>query len=138
VLYSEEELNKLEEVLEDGKILNHLSKVDGILEGLELPSATEMIEDCISNYKKKSMYISKAIFTNNGEKVGTGVAIEVENRDGNGYSVYCSSVVKDGKLPISIVNSLLDLVYVGYQLKTAKTTDVVEIKLNGGDGFKCW
>lgn len=137
MIYSEKELSKVEEVLEDDKICNHLSKIDEVLEGLELPSATEMIEDCIRNYRKKSMYISRAIFTKNGEKVDTGVAIEIENNDGDGYSVYCSSIIRDEKMPVSIVNSLLDLSYSGYQLKTSKTTDVVEIKLKG-DEFKCW
>ena len=138
MVYSNEELERVENILESDKACKHIDALDSLI-GDDLPSASEMIENSIRNYKKKSMYISRAVFLKDGEKIGAGVAIEVENNSGDGYDVHSYYKIEDGKLSIKMVNTLLNLNYSGYELRTSKETNEVEINLDiKKEDFKCW
>ena len=140
MIYSKEELHKVEDILESDKAWRHIESLDNMIGDSELPTVSEMIEDSLRNYKKKSMYISKAIFFNSKkEEVGTGVAIEIETKDGSDYEVCYHSMMEDGKVPVSMLNKLMELSYLGYILKTSKETNIVEIHSGFSKGdFKCW
>lgn len=138
MVYSKEELERVENILESDKACKHIDALDSLI-GDDLPSVSEMVEDSIRNYKKKSMYISRAVFLKEGEKIGTGVAIEVENNSGDGYDVHSYHKIEDGKLSIKMINTLLNLNYSGYELRTSKETNEVEISLDvKKEDFKCW
>lgn len=138
MVYSNKELERVENILESDKACKHIDALDSLI-GDDLPNASEMIEDSIRNYKKKSMYISRAVFLKDGEKIGEGVAIEVENNSGDGYDVHSYYKIEDGKLSIKMVNTLLNLNYSGYELRTSKETNEVEISLDiKKEDFKCW
>lgn len=144
MLYSEEELNQLEEFLEKKEVWELLEKLDGLIakENFDLPSFTGMIEDAIKGYKTKAMYVVPARSEYRG-LIETGFAVEFESHDGSEllndsfYKTFrgekdierVKSILKDGSMSLvssNIVHKLKEMAYMGYELRQPKKDEVVD------------
>ena len=119
MLYSDKELNKVEEILEREESSRLISLLDGIIGDEDLPNASDLLEFGISQYRKKLMYIVKVrIYTDGNFHMGYG--IEVETNDGSLDIPYFYKVSSVGA-PIDIVLKLGELSEIGYRLHGTKS-----------------
>lgn len=119
MLYSDKELNKVEEILEREESSRLISLLDGIIGDEDLPNASDLLEFGISQYRKKLMYIVKVrIHTDGNFHMGYG--IEVETNDGSLDIPYFYKVSSVGA-PIDIVLKLGELSEMGYRLHGTKS-----------------
>lgn len=132
MFYKEKEIDKIESILESEEASKHIVVLDNLINDEDLPSVSEMIEDCISYYRKKSVYLSDAIIYKDGKELGKGLAIEVENENRDGYYVYSAAIIKDGHLPKSLFVILRDLASTGYILRESRNREIIKVELKGG------
>lgn len=121
MLYTKEELNKVTDILEDGKASSLISSLDTDIEkaGEYLPLASDIIEIGINELKKKRMCISEVKYVENGKIVDEGYMIEIE--DDNGFfKIDSQYIISNGKLPVAMITKLTVLSRVGYKLVTFK------------------
>lgn len=121
MLYTKEELNKVTDILEDGKSSSLISSLDTDIEkaGEYLPLASDIIEIGINELKKKRMCISEVKYVENGKIVDEGYMIEIE--DDNGFfKIDSQYIISNGKLPVAMITKLTVLSRVGYKLVTFK------------------
>lgn len=121
MLYTKEELNKVTDILEDGKASSLISSLDTDIEkaGEYLPLASDIIEIGINELKKKRMCISEVKYVENGKIVDEGYMIEIE--DDNGFfKIDSQYIISNGKLPVAMITKLTTLSRVGYKLVTFK------------------
>ena len=131
MFYDEEKIDEVESIIESEEVSKHVVAIDKLITDEELPSVSEMLEDCISYYRKKSMYISDAIIYKDGIELGKGLAIEVEDTKSEGYYVHSAAIIKDGRIPKSLFNVLRDLVSLGYILRESKDREIIKVELEG-------
>ena len=131
MFYDEEKIDEVESIIESEEVSKHVVAIDKLITDEELPSVSEMLEDCISYYRKKSMYISDAIIYKDGIELGKGLAIEVEDTKSEGYYVHSAAIIEDGRIPKSLFNVLRDLVSLGYILRESKDRDIIKVELEG-------
>lgn len=121
MLYTKEELNKVTDILEDGKASSLISSLDTDIEkaGEYLPLASDILEIGINELKKKRMCISEVKYVENGKIVDEGYMIEIE--DDNGFfKIDSQYIISNGKLPVAMITKLTVLSRVGYKLVTFK------------------
>lgn len=121
MLYTKEELNKVTDILEDGKASSLISSLDTDIEkaGEYLPLASDIIEIGINELKKKRMCMSEVKYVENGKIVDEGYMIEIE--DDNGFfKIDSQYIISNGKLPVAMITKLTVLSRVGYKLVTFK------------------
>lgn len=131
MFYDEEKIDEVESIIESEEVSKHVVAIDKLITDEELPSVSEMLEDCISYYRKKSMYISDAIIYKDGIELGKGLAIEVEDTKSEGYYVHSAAIIEDGRIPKSLFNVLRDLVSLGYILRESKDREIIKVELEG-------
>lgn len=131
MFYDEEKIDEVESIIESEEVSKHVVAIDKLITDEELPSVSEMLEDCISYYRKKSMYISDAIIYKDGIELGKGIAIEVEDTKNEGYYVHSAAIIEDGRIPKSLFNVLRDLVSLGYILRESKDREIIKVELEG-------
>lgn len=121
MLYTKEELNKVTDILEDGKASSLISSLDTDIEkaGEYLPLASDIIETGINELKKKRMCISEVNFVEKGNIVDRGYIIEVED-DNSNFRIESQYIISNGKLPVAMITKLTELSRVGYKLVTFK------------------
>lgn len=121
MLYTKEELNKVTDILEDGKASRLISSLDTEIEKVDedLPLASDIIEIGINELKKKRMCISEVNFVEKGNIVDRGYIIEVEDDNGN-FRIESQYIISNGKLPVAMITKLTELSSVGYKLVTFK------------------
>ena len=131
MFYDEEKIDEVESIIESEEVSKHVVAIDKLITDEELPSVSEMLEDCISYYRKKSVYISDAIIYKDGIELGKGLAIEVEDTRSMGYYVHSAAIIEDGRIPKSLFNVLRDLVSLGYILRESKDREIIKVELEG-------
>jgi hypothetical protein len=131
MFYDEEKIDEVESIIESEEVSKHVVGIDKLITDEELPSVSEMLEDCISYYRKKSMYISDAIIYKDGIELGKGLAIEVEDTKSEGYYVHSAAIIEDGRIPKSLFNVLRDLVSLDYILRESKDREIIKVELEG-------
>lgn len=130
MLYTKEELNKVTDILEDGKASSLISSLDTDIEkaGEYLPLASDIIEIGINELKKKRMCISEVKYVENGKIVEEGYMIEIE--DDNGFfKIDSQYIISNGKLPVAMITKLTVLSRVGYKLVTFKDSKPLYIEV---------
>lgn len=132
MFYKENEISRVESILESDEASKHIVALDDLVDE-DLPSPSEMLEDCMSYYRKKSMYISDAILYKDGEELGEGLAIEVENENRDGYYVHAAAVVNEGRVPSSLFDILRSLAFSGYILRESKDKEIIKVNLKGDE-----
>ena len=126
-MYTREELNKVVDILETDKACECISKVDDMIgDDSDLPNATDLIEYALSQYRKKSMYIHRAVFTKLSGETERGFVIETENDDKKGYSLFESYKCEDNKISVSIINAIAMLSSAGYKINYSSEVKVIE------------
>lgn len=131
MMYSEKELDDLQDILESEKVCKLMESLDNVMVDYEsLPNVSDMVDDAICGYKKNYMRVCKAIFEKEGEERRTGYAIETEDYKDVGYTLYKQYESKNGQVPEEILHTLMELTYYGYQLKPTKELKTLVIDLN--------
>lgn len=130
MLYREGTLKALEDLLEDEKVDSLLQKINSVIIeafGEDAPEIYEIIEEGISNLKKKPMYITDAKIGSSGD---VGFAIEYENSEGeleveSAYRETDSFGYKS--VSASMLHKLREMAYCGYELRQPKDREVIEV-----------
>lgn len=130
MLYTKEELNKANDILEDDKaskliVMLH-TEIEKIYEGL--PLTRDIIRIGLNDLKKKRMCISEVNFVENGNIVDRGYVIETEDDNGS-FRIESQYVLCDGKLPVAMITKLTELTKEGYKLVTFKNNKILNIEV---------
>ncbi|MGV3076347.1 hypothetical protein ACEE21_14785 [Clostridium baratii] len=131
MLYSKEELEKVESILDEEEACTLLNKLDNLVEDTDLPSVSDMVNDALDSYKEKSMRVSRVIYLEKGKQVGSGYAIEIETEEG--YVIQSYYREENSSIPVSLLRNLLDLSCLGYKLKAYRDMQTLKFNLNGGE-----
>lgn len=127
MVYSIEELSKVEEVLESDEACNPISKLNSLIGDEDLPSVEDLIEAGIKSYKETRMFISKGVSNSSKNGRPDGYCIELEKPTGDGYSIESFYKVIDEKVSIRLIEKINELAMLGFVLEKSDATVKVDI-----------
>lgn len=116
MIYTGEELKKVEERLESDRACGFIDRLNDIIGDDDLPSVDDLIDAGIKSFKRQRLFISKVVVKSGNENKDYGYCLEIEDSNGD-MGIFSIYRVDDGKVSSNVFDKLNELAFLGYDLR---------------------
>lgn len=128
MLYSEKDIESVKSILESSEAGELLDSLDNLLVNYPF-NISDIIEDALESYKRRTMRIKKVTIKKKGNEVQEFLAIEIDDKDTDTFSLYKVFPIEKGiSISIEAIHCIAELSNLGYDLVIPnKYNEIIEV-----------